>query len=193
MAKTFVSGEVLTASDVNVYLATYMPMIPTSVAGSGVSYNTTTGLVTLTAASSASLNGVFVSPFTRFKIIASFNRSTSLNVSMRLRLSGTDNSAANYDRQLLLAAGASISGASTVNDTDWENFTGTGAGRIAADATIFEPNTTDFTQMMIETTSLGASYIKYGMIHDVATAFDGFSWITSTGNITGSLKVYGLA
>ncbi len=175
------------------YPGALVSIIPTSVAGTGVSYSTTSGLVSFSASPAVSVNGCFPTAFTRFKIVGSFNRSTTLTVSMRLRLSGTDNTATNYDRQVLSAAAATVSTASTVNATSWDNFAGSGSGRVAMEATLFEPNTTDFTQILLDATSIGTSYIKVGAIHDVATAYDGVTITASTGNITGNLEVYGIA
>ena len=81
--KTFTTGEVLTASDTNTYLA-----------NSGLVYVTTS---TYTASAGISINGCFTSDYTNYKIVGSHIPNNSLaNFIVRLRNGATDQTGANY-------------------------------------------------------------------------------------------------
>lgn len=200
MAKTFTSGEVLTASDVNVNLATYMPMIPTSVAGSGVSHNTTTGLVTLTAATTASLNGVFTSTYSRYEIQFDFP-TTSANVgwTLRLRAAGTDDSTAVYDTHSTVARGsdASVVITTALAGTSWTGGPTTATRVHVGSTNLYNPATaapTLFDAKIFSTLNPATAaattgiYSRAGLYRN-STAFDGISFIFSGGTVTGTIKV----
>jgi hypothetical protein len=202
MAKTFTSGEVLTASDVNVNLATLMPMIPTSVDGDGVTYSTTTGLVTLTAAASASLNGVFTSTYSRYVIHYDFpTTSTNLIFTARLRASGSDNSSAVYDQHRNLARGSDATNPTSTNQvaqTSWAFGTNAGTRLHFGSFELARPATATPTLAIGQswatlnpaTAANTTGIIQFGGLHRNSTAFDGISIICSTGNATGTIKVF---
>jgi len=202
MAKTFTSGEVLTASDVNVNLATLMPMIPTSVAGAGVTFSTTTGLVTLTAAASASLNGVFTSTYSRYVIHFDFpTTSTNLTFTARLRASGSDNSGSVYDIQQNISRGNDVSSPASVNSlaqSSWSFANNTATRLHFGSMELVRPATATPTMMISEmfgtlnaaTAAATTGITLKGGLHRDSTAFDGISIICSTGNATGTIKVY---
>jgi hypothetical protein len=202
MAKTFTSGEVLTASDVNVNLATHMPMIPTSVAGSGVAYNTTTGLVTLTAASSASLNGVFNSTYSRYDISFDFpTTSSNLTFNCRLRASGTDNSSAVYDNQSLRSTGAAsgtVVGENTLAGTSFLMGSTTATRLHVGLITLYRPGSASPTMMESRafatlnpaTAAASTQMALRSGLHRDSTAFDGLTFTFISGTATGTIKVF---
>lgn len=200
MAKTFTSGEVLTASDVNVNLATYMPMIPTSVSGTGVAYNTTTGLVTLTAASTASLNGVFTSTYSRYEIQWDFPTTTA-NVAwtLRLRAAGVDDSTAVYDTQSTVARGsdANVVITESIAATSWTGGPTTASRLHVGSTWVYRPaaaTPTLFDSKIYSTLNPATAaattgiYMRAGLFRN-STAFDGISFIFSGGDVTGTIKV----
>lgn len=202
MAKTFTSGEVLTASDVNVNLATNMPMIPTSVAGTGVTYSTTTGLVSLATATSASLNGVFTSTYARYVIHYDFP-TTSANVTLtaRLRAAGSDNSGSVYDLQQNVSRGNDAASPASVNSlaqTSWSFANNTATRLHFGSIELVRPATATPTMMLSQTfatlnpaTAAATTGVQLkGGLHRDSTAFDGISIIISGGNATGTIKVY---
>jgi hypothetical protein len=202
MAKTFVSGDVLTASEVNVNLATFMPMIPTSVSGTGVAYSTTTGLVTLTAASTISLNGVFTSTYSRYLIQYDFpTTSTSLTFTGRLRASGTDSSAAVYDNQRNISRGNDASAPASANSlagTSWFVGSNTATSLHFGSIELVRPATATPTMMLANafatlnpaTAAATTQITQIGGLHRTAAAYDGISLIISTGTVTGTMKVF---
>jgi len=202
MAKTFVSGDVLTASEVNVNLATFMPMIPASVVGTGVTFNATTGLVTLTGASTISLNGVFSSTYSRYVIQYDIPTvSTNLVFTVRLRAAGTDASTAVYDQQRNISRGNDVSNPTSLNSlagTSWALGATTGTSLHMGSIELVRPATATPTMMIGQafatlnpaTAATTTSITQLGGLHRTAAAYDGITLITSAGNATGTLKVF---
>ena len=201
MAKTFTTGEVLTASDVNVNLATLMPMIPTSVSGSGVTFNTTTGLVTCTTSTSASLNGVFTSTYSRYVIHYDMpTTSGNLTLRARLRASGTDNSDAVYYIQRNVSRGSDVSAPASLNTLASTFFIlgSVGTRLHFGDLELGRPATAtptlaigkSFVTLNPATAADTTALILAGGLHRSSTAFDGISILASANNFTGTIKVY---
>jgi len=173
----FASGDVLTATDMNAV---------------GLWKVSAT---TFSAASSHSVNNCFSSDFDAYRVIAHFSSSTSLTSTMRLRVGGVDNSGASSYGITILRAFDSTTGSSTSNTSSF-GFSGTAQGAITTIAfDIWQPalavNTVInglTTQGMIAENAKTSTF--WGR-HDVNTAYDGFTIIASTGNITGYVKVYG--
>ena len=92
-------------------------VIPTSVAGSGVSYSTTTGLVTFTSATTITVNGCFTSAYRGYSI-AFESTGTASNCTMVLRAAGTD-SITGYDKTELLGRNAIASSSTSLNSAAW--------------------------------------------------------------------------
>jgi hypothetical protein len=202
MAKTFVSGDVLTASEVNVNLATFMPMIPTSVVGAGVAFSTTTGLVTLTSATAISLNGVFSATYSRYVMQWDFpTSSANINLTLRLRGAGTDEPSAVYDYQRMLARGADASAPTSSNvlaATSWR-FGSNETTRLQCGSLEFLRPATATPTMVIgqsfgtlnpATAANTTSVVQFGGLHRTSAAYDGLSIILSSGNISGTIKIY---
>jgi len=202
MAKTFVSGDVLTASEVNVNLATFMPMIPANVVGTGVTFNATTGLVTLTTATTASLNGVFTSTYARYVLQFDFP-TTSANVSLtaRLRGSGSDSSTAVYDIQQNVSRGNDAAYPASVNalaQTSWSFANNTATRLHFGSMELVRPATATPTMMIAQsfstlnpaTAAATTGVTLKGGLHRDSIAYDGITIIFTGGNATGTMKVY---
>ena len=177
------------------YLAAPIPglslVTPTSVAGSGVTLSG--GAVSFSAASTVSVNGCFTSTYDNYQIaLSQVCAAGSIYVSMRLRASGTDNTASSYAFQRIDASSTTVSGAlSTAQQAAYVAATSTTGGWYAIN--VYGPNLAAPTYL----SSTGALVVAsptiriFGGGHDVSSAFDGFTLITSS-NVTGTLRVYGL-
>jgi len=172
-------------------------VIPTSVAGSGVSVGAA-GKVTFTAATTISLNGCFTSTYENYLVV--FNSPTasvSNALNIRFRAAGTDDTTANYDAQGTNAAGATV--------TSFQNLAGTSVGLDGVVATIRDAEmfiigpalaapTRGESKMKSTTNPMtGATAAKKEqmILHRSSTPFDGFTIIVSTGTATGTIRVYG--
>jgi len=93
------------------------PATPTSIANSGGSASLSGNTVTFTGVSSVSLNGCFTGDYDNYRVIVYSNSSsTSPDLILRNRASGTDDSSANYTYQRSIIR-PSVSATQTVNGT----------------------------------------------------------------------------
>jgi hypothetical protein len=168
-------------------------VVPTSVAvGSGTGSIATQGTVTFSGASSVSLNGCFSSTYDNYRILFFGTLSTGSNQTLRLRASGTDNSGAtSYRSQQGTFGGASA--AAKRNDTSAFNLNYDSGGSeppyYAID--IFRPNSTDSVKVISGMGYKSAQTDFTSGALTSSTQFDGFSLITSTGTMSGTVRVYG--
>jgi hypothetical protein len=174
--------------------------LPSASAGAGMDLMTPSGVVngtlsggevSFSAAATLSVNGCFTSTYDAYMIWAVFSASVDAAIPLRLRSAGTDASAANYDFQELVVSNATTTQGRATSQT---------SGRFAY------TSTDTFVTINIQNPALAAityyfTNVVYGPgitlvsvagRHTPATAYDGFSIIPSSGNITGKLRVYGL-
>ena len=172
-------------------------IVPSSVAvGSGTGSASALGTVTFSGASSVSLNNIFSATYDFYRMIINVQPSTTLDLSMRYRTSGTDNTSASYNYEAFVAraSNTSTSVSSATNQTSFI-IAGTNSGSANAFAMdIYKPfNSDDFTKHsllghMHDSTSYIASF--RGGVFGGSTSFDGLT-IFNGGTMTGSLVVYG--
>ena len=178
-----------------------VPITPTSVAvGSGTGSSSGNGLVTFSGASSISLNGVFSATYNNYRIILSPDAaSTTLNITARLRIAGTDvTTAASYQQENLQASDTTVSAAADTSQTLWfviDNYSGTYPFYAAATMELQRPFLTKKKTMIsnsVYVVAAGAFRTKQaGHTQESTSACDGFSIVCSTGNIGGTISVYG--
>jgi hypothetical protein len=149
-----------------------------------------------TAASTISVNNVFSSDYFDYKIMFSVtDRTSTPDVNFRLRNGGVDTSV-NYSRTGILT----VFNSTTITVT---NQVGTTSGLLfplavrefSADITVSNPAVASETILTYQAAGLTNSVIGHVSAfiqQDNASAFDGFTIFTSTGTITGNLRVYGL-
>jgi hypothetical protein len=148
---------------------------------------------TVSAAAAESFNNVFSADYDFYKVIMSLTNSTSLVLTMRYRTSGTDNSTSNYYTQTLQASNTSVT-ASRVNNagnlfTVSNNYGGSGIFLLEI-GNPFANNKETNTFASAPRGAFSEVNIR-GNNFFANTSFDGFSVIASTGNITGSISVFG--
>ena len=164
---------------------------PTSIANSGGSASASGGAVSFTGVSSVSLNGVFTSTYENYLIVLRALGSTEYTGRIRLRAAGTDNTTTNgYVMQAVRGISAAAS-AFTVTSNLWDGVFYGDATAAVAKYEIYRPNvaaTTFFTGNFFGRTDYVATVGGY---HTEATSYDGITFIASTGNITGTIRVYG--
>jgi hypothetical protein len=139
-----------------------------------------------------SVNSVFSSTYTNYQIIGKINNTSTGNIGLKLRASGTDSSAS-YSSLIQywgITAGDGTTkqnGATTgflIDNTGTNNW---------CQITLMNPQdaaATGYIQTGVQI--LGDGYVRYGAgFHNVATSYDGFS-LVSASNISGTFSVYGL-
>lgn len=166
---------------------------PTSVAGTGVTM-TTLGKVTVTAASSASLNGVHTGAYDNYVIIVDVTCTVASLLQINLRAAGTDSTTANYNYQALQGSGATASagGITAQTQTYITNTAGTLHDCVVQ---VFAPALAAATRYSSQFYTLNGGTQITGLIggsNGLTSSFDGFTIKPSVGGtMTGTIRVYG--
>lgn len=183
-------------------LSGLVPVIPSSVAvgsGSG-SFNSTTGLVTFTGASSISINGIFTSSYTNYKVEFNLRETTNNTTALwtRLRATGTDTTTGYYYQG---PDGYVNSGGNASGSTGAYNFNAFLVGYAtpssgSGDIDFMRPQEAAATgfhsRNQALNTTTGALYTRLVQGANTSTTqFDGFTLYPNANGITGTIKVYG--
>jgi len=168
-----------------------------------------TGLVLLNTTSFSAVanqafpNGTFSANFSHYRIMFHTTAlSTNLAITMRLRTSGTDATGANYSGGGIYnyTSGATIA---ALNYSAATSFPMGGSGTILNSGApgrnffvldIARPFAASETMLNTFATlqdTAGFRLTLQGSLHDVGTSYDSVNFITSTGNMTGVMSVYG--
>jgi hypothetical protein len=154
---------------------------------------------TFTAQTSVSFNNVFTSAYENYLIKANLTQSVDgLQIEFRFRASGTDFTGANYNVQNLGVFGTTANNFQSLNATS-------GVASQIHEANVQSPFSLDvfspFTSNSWKTTfgtrigkhpSVGTILGNTGTIVNSSTAFDGITIFTVNGNLTGTIRIYGL-
>ncbi len=182
------SGNVALDSEMGLSLIT-----PTSIAAtSGSGTISATGTVSFTSASAISLNGCFTSTYDNYYLSIKFTPSTAITATIRFRTNGTDNSSSTYKYIMKNFSSAAsdetyISRTGTSSELNRE----TGTTQISWEGVLRNPMIATQTLLNLTGTGSVGNYFLNATGFDNTTLFDGFSLIASTGNITGTIRVYG--
>jgi hypothetical protein len=171
-------------------------IVPSSVAvGSGTGSADTLGTVTFSGASSVSLNNAFNTTYNNYKIFVNISSaSTTDTFRLRLRASGTDNSSSNYVISGVVRYtdnGEVAQGNSGTTSFQLGRFHTTGGW---AESLIINPFETLETKYYARGTRRPATTPEAewsGGNTTVTTSYDGFTVLASSGNITGTVLIYG--
>jgi hypothetical protein len=194
MGKTFVDGDVLTANDANTYLQAIASIVP-SVSGSGVSVDTSSGLVSFTTATSVIVSNAFTSDYRNYRINME-STGTAANVVINLR-AGSTNSITNYDRTVIRARNATVVSATSLNNASG-NLIGFDNTVFQCDIEVSSPASEAPTTMIsragvhanpaVSSTANGIDIVYH--THRPSEAYDGFN-ITYSAAQTGTIRIYG--
>ena len=153
------------------------------------------------AVSNVTVDNIFTSTYTNYKIVIEYQSSTTNDSVFQLRASGTA-STTGYYRQRLIAQTTSTYASKVDNQSSLDLMNHTdGAFLGFVDLTLYSPQLaqdTLFQAFVNSPTGPSVGYdtmyagYKFGA-HDVATAYDGFIISCSTGTITGKYTIYGYA
>lgn len=173
-------------------------MAPTSIAYSGTSAGINAdGGVDFSAVTSLSLNGVFTSAYDNYLIVAShYPASGSMNIQIRWRVAGTDNStASSYTLQYMVASGSDpIYAGRSAEDKGYFSFTSsTGAARNGNHTHVYGPALAQPTvwRTVTVTSNNAAETSDLANTHNQSTAYDGFTIYPASSSITGTVHVFG--
>ena len=169
---------------------------PTTVGKTGASSTataSTNGQVTFALCETLTLNGVFTSAYSNYRILWAGLASANPNLNARLVTAGTPASGTDYNLQLLVASSTTITGVRTTSQTSWTvcNNINTVGDNLSLD--IFNPQASKVTSLnaLSHSTTSGAYWQSVAGVHTLTTSYDGIQFITSTGNFSGIVTVYG--
>ena len=177
--KTFTTGEVLTASDTNTYLA-----------NSGLVY---VGGGTLAAAGTIAVNGCFTSTYTNYRILLwQTGLSAAGDIFFNLRASGTS-STANYYWNRIISNGSIFGAVANLSTSHYVAYSAS-TPLFSATIEVFEPQVA--TQTKINSAGQGYNGANSDSrttsgFHDIATSYDGFSLTSSVATISTKYAIYG--
>jgi len=145
------------------------------------------------AVASQSFNNVFSATYTNYRIVFNVEHTVGLVVlNFRLRVSGTDATGANYNFQTLNGDNT-ISGSRSQNQTSSEiALISTSVGNNGS-IDIYRPfltNPTSFISQIVSAYNSPYGRIYWGE-HTPSTSYDGFTIFPPSGNMTGTVSVYG--
>ena len=168
---------------------------PESIEFSGTSASISgLGSVEFEAVTSLSLNGVFSSLFDNYMIVVRHQLGASSNyINLQLRVSGTNATGSNYTYQLLDASNTVVQ-AGRVTATSHRCFSTSTTQRSGDVLYVYGPALAQPTAFR----SVNAGGNSDARIEDIAgthslsTAYDGFTFIPASSNITGRVAVYGM-
>lgn len=164
---------------------------------------TTPGLVLLnttsfTAVSSQPINSVFSASYRNYRILVTYTAaSTDLQVNLRLRVGGVSNStASSYESQGSSSISTTLSNFRDVQSylyiSEIKGIYGDIASSTLDIMNPFETQKTKFHGQMTRVNSASAfGSITYNAYHNQAVSYDGIEILTSTGNVTGVVSIYG--
>lgn len=205
---SWAAGDVLLAADLTDTFAAKAPLASPALTGTptigGVAITSLPGLRFITsqsfsAASTINVDNCFTSTYANYRIMLNVDSNSVDNaVLIRMRASGSDNASANYYHN-----GPEVATSSTTTPgvyrsaglaNQWQLVGGDNSDTGCSCADIFNPQASKRTAMTMLTISMNSTdmrFITNGGLMSVTTAYDGFSLIANTGNITGSVYVYG--
>ena len=163
----------------------------------GLQLVASSAFTSITAASPLNMIGVFVSEFTNYRIVFNTTSATA-NVGISIQLMNGSSPATGSDYRFA-AAGASSNGSSSNNGSAThariETTLTAKDGTIGTSVDLYQP------QKAIRTNFFGdwwyddggsIIYRRYGGVHNLANAYDGFRIYPDVGTMTGNVRVYGL-
>jgi hypothetical protein len=186
---TFVTGQVLTAAQMN--RVGLWEMVPTSVAGTGVTLSGSQ--VVFSASTAISVNGCFTSDFRRYRVELNFVNTVGQVFYWRLRAAGSDAVTNNYGyitayRSYAAGAQGNFFGAALSTSP-----LGYGAANTSAQLSfdIDAPYLADRTTLS-GTAAWQDAAAWVGSQHSLATSYDGMTFFIASGGVTyGTINIYG--
>ena len=158
------------------------------VTGGGLDYITSSSF---SAAAAVNVNNCFTSTYTNYLVVATYTPGADGDraITLRLRASAADITTSAY----VTITGTTV-GATTTSFALGNAYYSTGTGRYGFALTFAQPQATAYTQGYgVAWSGSGAALLPsyIGLMFDGTTTADGFSIITSTSSLTGTVRVYG--
>lgn len=167
---------------------------PSSIANSGGSASASGATTTFTGVTSLSLNGVFTSTYTNYRIVLNSVASTGTLINMRMRAAGTDATGGNYlwNINYISPAGGAYTSYGNGNNVTLASIASVvGTSTAPASLDVFYPQLARPTSVQGGGTFGDSNGVSNYFVHNLSTAYDGFTIYPASGNMTGTISVYG--
>jgi hypothetical protein len=148
------------------------------------------------AASTLTLDNVFTSSYRNYKLyIDGVTSADDIDVPLKFRAGGATNSNANYTRQSISGAASGVTRSITTGGTQFSSVLASGTSRIVLEAAFYAPQAAVNTGFLSAANSMSTTSYVYqtGGTFTAATQFDGFIMTPTSGTITVTYRLYGLA
>jgi hypothetical protein len=178
--------------------AAFADVYPPAASAQGLTLINTTSF---SGVASQSFNNVFTTTYDNYQIVCKIVGSTNLAVNLRMRVGGVSASGSDYRFSNFFTSGGAANGNEASSNSASSAQIG---GNIFSSSyfanqriEMFQPFLTERTTAVLQsvspinTTAQLNSTCFGGFFHNLATSYDGFELIASTGNITGNVSIYG--
>lgn len=179
-------------------LAGLIPVAPASVViplpGTGSA--NALGQVSFTSAASISLNNVFTTAYKNYKVLVNISGTSTTNqLFLRLRAAGTDVAGSAYFQGGWIIRANGTTGTFSVSSFNTFVINDLISGYdYGSEYTIYRPRETCLTAITGQNLAINSaqySNISISGAQGTSAAYDGFSLIASSGNVSGTVQVYG--
>ena len=185
------AGQVV-ALDNKMGLKQIAPITVTAVTGTAT-FNSN-GAVSFSGVTKISVDGVFTSRFRNYRIVITGSNTTNDQVKFKYRTGGTDTAASSYNYEVLSAASSSVASALVANNASSRIVYTTASTQFNILLDVINPQTS-IPATYTCTSSSGSGYSSAleldGGDFSSTTSFDGISIFPQSGNMTGTMTVYG--
>ena len=191
------SSQWVAASNSSTNTVGLVPVVaPTIAISGGTATANTAGTVSFSGVTSIRLDNVFTSAYKNYLIKYSIKCSATSDIRHQLVSAGTVNTTAAYNNSGPAWITNSMSSFNNSAGNNWMLSVSTGAGddMTAADIQLFNPAIATRTSVVASSAGHDGTNTKHfwsNGVHTLATAYDGFYIFPVSGNLSGTLTVYG--
>lgn len=157
-----------------------------------------TGSADFTTSSAVNINNCFSATYLNYLVLINITAvsATDMDLAVRLRVGGVDNSTSNYYDNTFQNNGTTAGGNRVNTATSWNfgNTASSKATQLAAQATFYDPFSSITTKVLSHSNRWNSSDNNQFIManeHRVASSFDGVSFIPGSGTISGKIRIYG--
>jgi len=162
----------------------------------GVYSPTTPGLVKISttsfsAVSSQSFNDVFSTTYDNYFITGVCTSTNTTNMTVRLRVSGSDASGSNYQNENIFASSTTVGAQRQTGTTNFVIGAFNSSGRNSFQLSVLSPFLSQTTNFQSYTGSSEPTWYMVVGGHTLTTSYTGITLIPDAGTITGTVSIYG--
>ena len=151
---------------------------------------------TFTTSSSVDLSDIFSTTYDNYLILGTYTPSAGADLNFRFRVSGADNSTSNYSHQNLIVDNTTVTAGRAASGTSGTFGTGSASARTSFTSTMFNPfltATKNYVNQVAVRSSSTIFTVGTSGGFDASTSFTGMTLLPSSGTITGTIRIYGIA